>query len=57
MQAGGKGVNGFLENTCIKIISMLYDYHDYRSTNIYTAVSECSVLLIYILTVLNMFMP
>lgn len=57
MQAGGKGVNGFLESTCTKITSKLYYYQDYRSTNIYTAVSECSVLFIYILTALNMFMP
>lgn len=55
MQAGGKGVNGILDNICIKITSKLCYYHDNRSTNIYTAVSECSLLFIYILTVLNMF--
>jgi hypothetical protein len=30
MQAGGKGVNGFLENTCIKITSKLYYYQNYK---------------------------
>lgn len=39
MQAGGKGVNGILDNTCIKITSKLCHYPDYGSTNIYTAVS------------------
>lgn len=56
-QAGGEGANGFLENACIKITSKLYYYQDYRSTNIYTAVSECSLMLIYISTVMNTFMP
>lgn len=39
MQAGGKGVNGILDKTCIKITLKLCYYPDYRSTNIYTAIS------------------
>lgn len=55
MQAGGKGVNGFLENTRIKITSKFYYYQNYGSTNIYAAISECNMFFIYILTVPNVF--